>query len=247
MMRGGAARLARLTHTQKVASSNLAPAILIAALVAGCSTSYKIAPSTQRSSEHAANVSEHVSKAQVITKSNRDRTVEIFTALNTSHVTATSVVTDLDAAIKSLQLKNYPKVAEALVRAKIGEGMLLDQFKAMEASTKNIIAGNDSLLTELNAAYAETDATKAELRKLQDEIDPLARSQAKNQAIVDQVNWGFGLGAFIYGIKRILTFGFFGVLGLGAVAIVMLLIGGPAGALALRALQSFLGFIRKRK
>lgn len=206
--------------------------------IAGCSTSWKSAPTTRRSDEHAAKVSEHVSKAQIITKSNRSATVEVFNALNSSKVTATSVVTDIDAAVKALNLKNYPKVAEALTRARYGEGMLLDQFTAMQRTVKVLIDGNDTLMTELNLAYAETDKVKDENRQLQLQIDDVVRAGAKAQAIVDRVNSMFGLGAIFYGVQRILTFGIIGI-AIGSILLFVLvialyLIGGPAWALFLR-------------
>lgn len=204
-----------------------------ALIFAGCKT-YTVAPSTRKSDEHAAKVGEHVSSARVISKANRQRTVDIAKALDASRVTATTVVTDIDAAIRNLDLKDYPKVGEALMRAKLGEGILLDQFNVMQSSMANLILGTDSMLTELGLAYAENERVLLENKRLQDLIDPLARSQAKAQAIVDQVNWGFGLGAFIYGFKRILTFGFFGVLILVGVAIVLLIVGGAPAAFLLR-------------
>lgn len=221
--------------------------IACVAVFAGCSDSFVVAPSTRKSDEHAAKVGEHVSKAQVISKSNRQRTVDVAKALESSRVTATSVVSDIDAAIRSLDLKDYPKVGMALMRAKVGEGMLLEQVKVMQKSMENLVTGTDSMLTELDLAYKENEQVLAENKRLQDQIDPLARSQAKAQAIVDQVNWGFGLGAFIYGFKRILTFGFWGALILVVIVIVLIAIGGPTSVFVLRELRLIFSWWKNRR
>lgn len=215
-------------------------------LLSACGTSYKVAPTSQ-SDKHVAKVAEHVSKATLTAKANRERAKALDKSLKAGETATIGVITAIDAAIRSLELKDYPAVGQHLIAAKMGAGFLLTENIRLQGEVVRLVEENDSILMDLGAAYDQTAIALKESEKFQKEVNKLATSQAKAQAIVDQVNWGFGLGAFIYGIKRILTFGFFGVLALIVVFIVLICIGGPFAAFAWRSVAKILSWLRSRK
>lgn len=224
----------------------LLAAVCCAALSA-CSTSYKVAPSNRKSDQLAAKVSENVSKAEVRAKANKERVKSAASKVVASEQRAAKVVDDINVAITKLDLHDYPAVGVALIQAKIDAGILLASYEALKEDLRVVEKDNDDLIIDLAIVKQTNEKILAANAEFQAKVDKLAQSQAKNQAIVDQVNWGFGLGAFIYGIKRILTFGFFGIIGLVIVVVVLLCVGGPVGAFVLNGLRSGVGLLRKRK
>lgn len=221
--------------------------ICCAILLSACGTSYKVAPTNRKVDQHVAKVSESVSKATVSAKANRERAKAITESLKAGHTATKGVITAIDAAIRSLDLKDYPAVGRSLIEAKMGATFLLTDNTRLQGEVLRLSGENDTILVELLEAYKSAGKATEESAKFQKQVDELSKSQAKNQAIVDRVNWGFGLGAFIYGAQRILTFGFFGVLGLIVIIIVMLAIGGPAAIYALRFVRWLWGLIRPKK
>lgn len=198
-------------------------------LLVGCSTSYKVAPSTDK-------LAVKVAIAQRTAKEAVKRAAEIEADTARTHSENAKVAAHIDAALKAIGAADYVTAAQELVAAKASNEVVAAM---LEQSLRNVKSLGESLRTVEGDLVSAQD----EIGMLKQKVDKLAESQAKNQAIVDQVNWGFGLGAFIYGVKRILTFGFFGALALVAVAIALICIGGPAGGFVLR----LVGGLFKRK
>lgn len=212
-----------------------------------CGTSYKVAPSAANISRPLAKVSENVSRASVSARANRERAKALSESLKAGHTATQGVITAIDAAIRSLDLKDYPAVGRNLIEAKMGATFLLTENSRLQGEVLRLSGENDTILVELAGALESAEKANKAVDQFQKEVNKLAESQAKNQAIVDQVNWGFGLGAFIYGIKRMLTFGFWGMLILAGAVIVCLVIGGPAAIYALKFLRWLWGLLTRRK
>lgn len=103
-----------------------------------------------------------------------------------------------------------------------------------------------SLRGSLTQAETDLAGAQEDIRALTKEIAKVTEQGAKDRAIVDRVNWGFGLGAFIYGFQRILTFGFWGALIIGAILLVLMAIGGPFAAFAINLVRSVINLLRKK-
>lgn len=202
-------------------------------LFTACGTSYKAAPSATKVATKVATARRSVQHAQSVAK-------EIEATTAATKVQATSTTGHLDLALSALREKGYVTVEAELNMAKESNASLL---ALLEQSRRNAASLSESLKT----AESDLSDSQTEIERLQKQINELAAQAAKDRAVVDQVNWGFGLGAFIYGTKRILTFGFFGVLALIVVFIVLICVGGPFAAFAWRSVANILSWLRSRK
>lgn len=229
--------------------------VLLAAVcvvfLSACGTSYKVAPTNRKSDEHAAKVSQHISNADVRAKSNKKRVQSAAAKVVVSEKQAVKVVDDINAAIASLDLKDYPAVGHALIQAKIDAGILLGLYEALKDDLRIVEKDNDDLIIDLDLGNRENEKVKAENKKFQDIVDQAAEREAKLQAIVDEVNWGFRVGSLFYFVKGILKIGFFGIIILVVVgaglAIAAMIFGGPFAGFIWRLFSGIWALIRNRK
>lgn len=189
-------------------------------------TSYKVAPTNRKADQYAAKVSEHVSNAEVRAKSNKKRVESAATKVIASEKQAVKVVDDINAAIASLDLKDYPATGHALIQAKIDAGILLGLYGALKEDLRVVEADNDDLILDLAFAKQKNEKVIEENAKFQNIVNEGAEREAKLQAIVDEVNWGFRIGALFYFVKGILKLGFIGIIILGVVGIGIAIFGG---------------------
>jgi hypothetical protein len=203
--------------------------LLLLFLLCSCGTSYKVAPSTDK-------VAVKVAVATRAIHESVKRSAEVESNTQRTHVEAVTTAAHIDAALRAISASDYVTAAQELTAAKASNQLVQTM---LDQSLRNLKSLGESLRT----TEGDLVAAQADIAALKKEVDTLATREAKNQAIVDQVNWAFGIGSFIYGIKRILTFGFFGALALAAVGITLVCIGGPAGGFVLR----MVGGLFKRK
>lgn len=189
-----------------------------ALLCVGCSsTSYKVAPST-------AKVATKLATARQSNHESQTRTTEVATATKTATVTATTTAGHIDAALSAILARNPDQAVQELIAAKTSNAVLLS---ILEATLRNV--------TSLQESQTKTDselvAAETEAERVNKAIETMAVQGAKDRAIVEQGEWGFGLGYFIVGIKRILSHAFWGSLILIGVVVVICVaaffVGGP--------------------
>lgn len=220
-------------------------------LLSACGTSYKVAPTNRKADQHAAKVSEHVSNAEVRAKSNKKRVQSAATKVVASEKQAVKVVDDINAAIASLELKDYPAVGRALIQAKIDAGILIGLYEGLKEDLRIVEKDNDDLIIDLALAKVENEKVKAANAEFQLKVDQMAEREAKLQAIVDEVNWGFRIGAVIYFVKGILKLGFFAIIILVVVgaglAIAAVIFGGPFAGFVWRLFRGIGALLRNRK
>lgn len=199
----------------------------------GCGTSYKVAPSTSK-------IETRIAVAKQATHEARDRTAEITTTTRDTAASAKTTSEHIDAAAEAMAARDYIKAADEMARAKISnelvEYLLRQSLRSLESLGASLRA------TEENLADAENN-----IAVLNKKIAHMTEQGAADHAIVKQVNWGFGIGAFLYGIKRILTFGFFGMLILAGAAIVLMCIGGPCALFITRSISALFLMLKNRK
>lgn len=206
--------------------------VAFAVMLVGCETSYKVAPT-------AAKVQTKVATAKQATKEAQKRTVELEVSTRDTQKASVTTSEHIESALRAMGGSDYVTAAQELVLAKASNELVQS---ILNQSYRNIASLGESLReTESNLGDAEQ-----EIVKLETKVAKVVEQGAKDRAVVEQVNWGFGLGAFIYGIKRILTFGFFGVLGLVVILIVLLAIGGPCAIFALKAISWLVNLIRRK-
>ena len=207
-------------------------AIVSCALLFGCGgPSYKIAPSTTR-------VTTPIATAKRSTQEAQERSAAIEQQTQRTHAAAETVGGNIDAALAALAAKDYIGAGKHLADAKAGNAVITAFLNQTLDDLRRMRIRFDQVATDL-------DTTANEFERYKGSVEKIVTEGAKNQAIVDEVNWGFGLGAFLYGIKRILTFGFFGVLGLAVAAVAMLAIGGPLAIWAMRGIKWILRLFKK--
>lgn len=206
-------------------------AVASAILFFGCGTVYKPVPTTEK-------VTNKLERATGSTHDAQTRASEIEEGTNRTKARTSDTSQHVDTALAAITAKSYIVAAQELALAKASNAVVQNM---LDQSLRDIQSLRRSL-GETERALGEAQGDVTELNK---KIQAVAEQGAEDHAIVEEVNWGFRLGALIYFVKGLLAKGFFGVLILGAVLIAMMIIGGPMGILALRILTALNPFKRK--
>lgn len=211
---------------------NKALTILACVLLAGCSTSYKTAPETTK-------VEVRVATAKRSTQEARQKAVDIQAATIDTQTASKTTAEHIEAALTAMGKSDYVTAAQELVLARASNELVQ---MILQQSLRNVV----SLGKSLETTEHDLGESQEELQTVKKDIKKMAEAQAKAQAIVDEVNWGFRVGALLYFVKGLLAMGFWGIIILAVVLIVLLAIGGPCALFAMRII-SWLGSIIKRK
>lgn len=203
-------------------------------LLTACgSTSYKVAPSTTK-------VATKVATAKRTAEEGEKKAVSLSTKTKTTQTHASNTTSRVDQALSAIERKDYIDAALQLIAAKVSNAIVEEMLRQALEDVESMRSSFKTVSTDLSEAGER-------IKELDDKIIKLAEAQAKAQAIVDQVNWGFGLGAIIYGVKRILTFGFWGAIILGGVALILAGIGWWVGVPILSIIWKFISSLFRKK
>lgn len=202
--------------------------------LSACGTSYKIAPSTEKIAVKVAVAKREIQHAQ---KQADELAVKTKETLSGSATTAGHI----DAALTAITAHDYVTAAQELIAAKASNELVQIILKQ---SLRDVQGFRDSL------KHTEQDLSDAEeeIKTLKEDIKKEVLKGAANQAIVDEVNWGFRIGAIFYFVKGLLKIGFFGILILIALVIGIVAFGGLPALLAVRhGVSGVFRLIRKPK
>lgn len=207
--------------------------VILLFILPACETSYKVAPSTTKLTTKVATAHRSVQHSQEVTKQIEATSQVIVT-------NATTTEAHVSAALDAIGKHDYVTAAQELILGKASNALVMEMLRQ---SIRDV----QSLKQSLEEAGNDLTAAEGEIEILNKKVDKVVEQGAKDRAIVDQVNWGFGLGAFIYGIKRILTFGFFGALILIVAVVVILCIGGPVAVFVMNGLRAGWSWVKTKK
>lgn len=202
-------------------------------LSVGCDTSYQPSPETTKIATKVATARRSVQHAQDVTAN-----IEATAKLTQSHATTTAG--HIEASLDAIAKHDYTTAAQELISAKASNELVQ---MMLQQSLRDVV----SLRKSLGDTESDLADAQEEVGKLKGEIEKMALQGAKDRAVVQEVNWGFRIGALLYFVKGILKMGFIGSLILVGLFIVLLCIGGPAALFAMNSVRTILGWLRSRK
>lgn len=228
-------------------------AILLAASLAcgACSTSYKPAPSTIRVNERASAVHSRVVAADSSRVAADQRTAAAAVKVAAAKTESKGVAVEIDAAMTTLDAKDYTSTAQHLIKAKVGSAIVqtfLDQTLEDLKATRTNLA---TVGLELGGAKTEIAGLKLETGALQSKIDKATTDAADDHVVAKRCKSWFGLGAIFYGVERLLTAGIWGILIFSGIVIAAVAaayaFGGPLGGAVLKFAGKGVSFIFTRR
>lgn len=208
-------------------------ALLACAFLTACGTSYQPVPETTKVATKIATARRSVQHAQDVTSE-----IEATARLTQGHATTTTG--HIEAGLDAIVRHEYVAAAQELIAAKASNELVQ---MLLQQSLRDVISLRKSLeTTEHDLGEAEQEITV-----LKADIEKMALQGAKDRAIVQEVNWGFRIGALLYFVKGVLKMGFIGGIVLVVLFIAALCVFGPAAVFSMKGLGGIFSWWRSRK